>query len=354
MSWIALAEHDGRRLSRRAFAHRAPGSELRRGSLVIETRLPTGDRPEPMIYFDGKGPPRCHLSVQSVPGGGLTFVMAQGQETLHRTFNHADTGRADLLRLTCSWDVDAGLGRVALECEQDKVMIAPLAVTVPPRLADLRVLFADRSASYLAPEVSFIALSDAVEPVGPMPTLAPDTPIATPEGFRAAGALRRGDTVVTAGGEIAPVLHRLDRTVPAMGRFRPIRLRAPYFGLMRDIVIAPSQRLVVRGSEVEYLFNHEAAMIEAGHLAGGKAVRPVQTGPLVTYTQLLLPAHEALDAGGAAVESLYVGRLRRKRDALEASILAGLDRQTLPEHGKSVHPVLRAFDARILAEQRAA
>ncbi|MFC3118947.1 Hint domain-containing protein [Jhaorihella thermophila] len=101
--------------------------------------------------------------------------------------------------------------------------------------------------------------------------LPPDTPIATPEGFRAAGALRRGDTVVTAGGEIAPVLHRLDRTVPAMGRFRPIRLRAPYFGLMRDIVIAPSQRLVVRGSEVEYLFNHEAAMIEAGHLAGGKS-----------------------------------------------------------------------------------
>ena len=72
MSWIALADRDGRRLSRRAFG--ASGGVLRRGSLVIETRLPSGDRPEPVVYFDRKGPPGFHLSVQSVPGGGLTGV----------------------------------------------------------------------------------------------------------------------------------------------------------------------------------------------------------------------------------------------------------------------------------------
>lgn len=39
---------------------------------------------------------------------------------------------------------------------------------------------------------------------------------------------------------------------------------------------------------------------------------------------------------------------------LNASLLAGGDRNSLPEHGKLIHPVLRLFDAQILAGQRAA
>ena len=77
-------------------------------------------------------------------------------------------------------------------------------------------------------------------------------------------------------------------------------------------------------------------------------------GTTVTYTQLLLPEHEAVIAAGTVAETLYVGRLRRRKDHLAASVLAGLDRHLLPEHGRPVHPVLGAFDAIVLAEQRAA
>jgi hypothetical protein len=151
-----------------------------------------------------------------------------------------------------------------------------------------------------------------------------------------------------------PVLHRLSRRVPACGSFAPVRLRAPYFGLRQDITVAPSQRLVLSGSDVEYLFNQEAVLVEARHLVGGFAAISASAGPTITYTQLLLPEHQALIAAGCVAETLFVGRLRRQQDLLEASILNRLDRHGLPEHPRPVHPVLRAFEAIVLAESRAA
>lgn len=351
MTWIAIADHDGHRFSSRARAR----DRLTRGALIVETCVPTDDRPQPLVYFDAPSALPFHLSLQSIPGGGLTLVINQGGEPIHCTVSHSETGRSDLLRATCAWDADRRLGRLALErSDRDEVLLVPFAPPRAMRLDHAHALFTDTANRYLAPEVRFIALSDSMEPVGPMPTLCPDTPIATPRGYRAAGSLKRGDTVLAPNGDIIPVLHALSRTVPARGSFRPVRLRAPYFGLQADITVAPSQRLVITGSEVEYLFNREAVLVEVRHLVGGTAVLPAESGPLVTYTQLLLPGHEAVIAAGAIAETLYVGRLRRRKDRLGASILAGLDRQTLPEHGKPLYPVLGAFDSVVLAEQRAA
>jgi hypothetical protein len=203
-------------------------------------------------------------------------------------------------------------------------------------------------------DMVYLALSDTVEPVGPTPTLGPDTMIDTPDGLRRAGTLKRGDTVRTRGGDIVPVLHRIDRTVPARGSFAPLRLRAPYFGLLEDVLVSTQQRLVIDGSEVEYLFNQEAVLVPARHLVNGFAARPEPTGPTMRYTQLILPAHEAVVAAGTAMESLYIGRLRRKRDLLDNTVLRGLDRGSLPEHGRSAHPELQWYDAIHLARQRVA
>lgn len=362
MGWIGIADHDGGTFSLHGLPRSAtasppltPDDPMPRGSLVIETRMPTSRRPRPLVYYDRPGAVPFHLSLQAIPGGGLTLVLNQGGEVLHRAINHSEAGRMDVLRITYSWDAPAGLGRLAIErTDRDNVLVAPVAAPQPLRISDARALMTDNARRYIAPDVLFLALSTDIEPVGPMPSLAPDTPIATPRGYRLAGDLKRGDTVLTPEGRVIPVLHTLSRTVPARGSFRPLRLRAPYFGLQRDITVAPSQRLVLSGSEVEYLFNQEAVLVEVNHLVGGTAVLPASTGPTVTYTQLLLPQHEAVIAAGTVVETLYVGRLRRRKEALQSSVLAGLDRHTLPEHGKSIYPVLGAFDAIVLAEQRAA
>lgn len=364
MGWIALSDAAADVYDRCGLAasdDRAPlaGASdddlLPCGTLMIETRLPEAGCPRSLLYFDRAGDWPFHISVQSIPGGGLVLVINQGGSVLHQAINACDAGRMDILRLTYCWDAPGRRGRVTLEqSDQDQFLVRQITAPRPMRVGDARGLFRTGPHRFVSPNVVFMALSVRTEPVGPTPSLSPDTPIATPDGFRPIRALRRGDLVVDADGRTVPVLFNIRRTVPARGLFRPLRMRTPYFGLQRDIVVAPSQRVVLGGSEVEYLFGAEAVLVPACHLVGGHSVKPVACGPLTGYHQLVLPAHEPLNAAGTTVESLFVGRLRRKPQLLDASALAGVDRSRLPEHGSPSFPVLRAFDARILAERRVA
>lgn len=219
---------------------------------------------------------------------------------------------------------------------------------------DLRDIALAHPARTLSQEVLFSAISDEILPIGPMPSLHPATPIATPGGYRTAESLRRGDTVVTDNGDTVPVLHSVRHTVPARGSFAPVRLRAPYFGLQRDIVVAPEQRLVLEGSEVEYIFGQEAVLVPARHLVNGHAAMWHTCGTTTEYVQVVLPGHEALMAAGCAVESLYIGRIRRDADRLDASVLADVPSRLLPEHARPIHQVLGSFEAITLVDQRAA
>lgn len=326
-----------------------------RGSLVIETRMPVTRRPLPLLRFRRGGPAPFCLSLISVPGGGLSLVLDRGGDIAHCAVNHSEAGRTDILRMTYSWDAARGRARLAVErSDQDRVIMASVNGPVFPGTEDLAALTAAGADLHMGPDLLYLALSDRIEPVGPMPSLHPDTPVATPGGYRPLRALRRGDTVLTSAGDAVPVLHRVTRQVPGFGSFAPVRVRAPFFGLKADLHTAPSQHLVLSGSDVEYLFGQEAVLVPVRHLVGGCTTRPEPGGPLATYMQLLLPGHEALVAAGTEAESLYVGRLRRKKAELSASLLAGVDRATLPEHGKAVYPVLRAYDALVLADRRAA
>lgn len=363
MGWIGICDHNGHAFSLRGLEARGASSGLAelsddsllsRGSLIIETRLPAAQRPEPLIHYDRPGDWPFQLSLQAIPCGGVTLSLSQGGTVLQRTVTACDAGRSDLLRITYSWDAPARRGDLSVErLDQNDLVRLAVPAPCPVRLADIRDLLRPGPRRYVAPKVAYIAVSTEIEPVGPMPTLTPDTPIATPQGYRPVSELRRGDTVLTGDGSIVPVLQQVSRTVPARGSFRPVRLRAPYFGLRQGITVAPSQRLVLSGSEVDYMFAQQAVLVEVRHLCGGRSVLPADTGPVVTYCQLVLPEHEAVIAAGALAETLYIGRMRRRKAQLQASLLAGLDRNQLPEHRRSLFPVLKAFDAIALAEQRA-
>lgn len=364
MGWIALADHDGFSFaphgldatnSAPRLVDDAPDAMLVRGSLVIETRLPITKQPEPLMVYTRPDKNPVHISLLAIPGGGLTLILDQGREVIHTSINHSEAGRMDILRITYSWDSPNRWGQLSLELsDQEQVVVVPVVAPKPLFLADIEAMIQPGPNRFMAPEVLYMAISTDIEPVGPMPSLAPETPIETPHGFQEIGTLRRGDLVVASDGNFVPVLQTLTRTVPARGHFQPVRLRAPYFGLKQDITVAPSQRLILSGSEVEYLFGQESVLVPICHLADATATRATCRGFLMTYTQLLLPQHEELNAAGAVIESLYIGRLRRKKDKLKASILAGLDRSGLPDHGRPICTVLNAFDTLILAEQRAA
>ena len=361
MGWIGFTDGAENRFNPAGLMTKTPSAPVRadallpRGTLLTETRLSPDGRPQTLLAYRRDHPWPCTFSLQALPGGGFVLIEAQGNAVRHATLPHTPDGRMDMVRLTYSWDAPGRWGRLTLERpETGTVHITATGPPHPMPLADLKTTLTDPRQREMDADVSFVALSERTEPVGVMPGLTGRVPVLTPHGYRQARSLRRGDLVVTETGATVPVLHAVHRTVPACGSFRPIRLRAPYFGLRRDIVVAPQQRLVIRGSQVEYMFGKEAVLIPARHLVNGISAL-YATGPLlVTYHQLLLPGHEVIKVAGCPLESLYIGRLRRKPDQLAASVLAGPSRATLPEHPKPVWPVLKPFEAVTLAMSRAA
>lgn len=326
-----------------------------RGTIMIETRLTPRRRPSPLLIFRLDGDRPLQITLQALPGGGLSLVIANGDDLQHVTVSHAETGRTDLVRLTYAWDAPQGRGFAAVENTATRdLTLQMLRAPRPVPLRDLRALAMGEGHLSLSEDIDFIAVADHVDCVGPSPGLHPATPVATPRGHVPVGRLQRGDTVITDDGQVVPVLARIDRTVPARGAFAPVLLRAPFFGLRQDILVSPQQNLLIRGNEVEYLFGHEAVLVPARHLSGASAAARLHIEGTIRYAQVLLPRHDAIRAAGTFAESLHIGRLRRKPRIQGASLLARLDPSTLPDHGPTQYPVLRAYDAQVLADYRAA
>lgn len=364
MTWLALADHADRRLSLRGLGDDKlgepviadrPDQVLSRGSIMFETKVAEDSRPHVLFGFTTSHPKHRSLVFQAIPGGGLAMVHVQGDNITHAAIAHKNVGRAEVLRLTYAWDIKYNWGRLTLEQSGEKV-VASVAVEnpLPLTLDDLRDLMLGRGQQTYASEMVFAALSDQIEPIGPGPTLSPDTPVSTPWGYRNAGTLKRGDTVFTTDGDVVPVLHSVSRTVPARGSFAPIRMRAPYFGLHADITVAQDQHIMIEGPEVEYLFSCEKVLTSARHLVNGFSAQPEPCGHLTRYTQLILPEHETIIAAGAPLESMYIGRMRRDTHQLASSVLFGVDRSDLPEHKAPAHKVLKWYEAIHLAKRRAA
>ena len=363
MSWIAVTDRHLQRFSEFGLGsdrHHKPvvatdtGTVMPVGTLMIEAQITGEERPETLLNLRtrSQGIPRS-FTISSIPGGGVSLIHTLGQQTRHAAIQHGGTGRACDLRISFSWNTRSGWARLALE-RPDTTQIATQRIDGP-----LPVLLSDMQKLVLDPvqhnhNFIFAGLSTRIEPLGPAPSIYPATPVATPDGYRPVGDLRRGEIVLTRSGRQVPVLHSVRRRAPAKGSFQPIRLHAPYFGLRKDVIVAPSQRLVISGSEVEYMFGVEAVLVPAGHLVHGRAATREPAGPVTEYCQIVLPGHEALDAAGGHLESLYVGRIRRDPEALNASVLCNVPRNSLPEHASPAFPVIGAYEAITLAEQRAA
>ena len=363
MTWLAIADHKTQRFSAHGLGvdkcaqplfDDSPGAVLTKGTLMVEAAVTGEERPEILIGLSRSGPPAARsFWIKAVPGGGVTFIATMGGQIRHAAIQHGGEGRMDTLRITYAWDYATGWARLAVERPGGLHVFSTLIDDPLPMLvSDLHKLI--MTPADMSPNLVFAALSSNIEPLGPSPSILPDLQISTPSGPCSIAELRRGDTILSEDETEVPVLKSLRRRVPAKGSFRPIRLRAPYFGLQRDAIVAPTQRLILSGSLVEYTYGREAVLVPVQHLVNGIAARFEPCGPINEYVQLLMPTHEALMTEGCALESLYVGRIRRRTPALVASILADLPRASLPEHAQPLHPVLGAFEARILAEHRAA
>ncbi|MGH1447140.1 MAG: Hint domain-containing protein [Cognatishimia sp.] len=351
MTWVGLSDHKSHALG----GLPTIGGILERGTLMLETRVAPQAKPQPIVGLELRGTRDCSLSLQAMPGGGIHFLLRQDTQILHAALAHDAEDQADILRISYAWDLSKSTGHLVIERPgTHKVFRREFTNPLPLSADCIKHLITPSGRRLMCEDVVYVAVSDQVEPIGPMPALCPTTPIQTPYGLKPAGKLKRGDLVVTLNGDTVPVLHTLRHTVPARGSFEPVRLRAPYFGLQQDIVVTQEARLVVGGTQVEYLFGSESVLVPVKHLTTGGSARIEEGHKLVSYVQLLLPDHEPILAGGTAIESLSIGRIRRKRDLIPATLLSQFDPLTIPEHSKTAFPVLKHFEAVTLAHHRAA
>ncbi|SMX38034.1 Hint domain-containing protein [Octadecabacter ascidiaceicola] len=135
----------------------------------------------------------------------------------------------------------------------------------------------------------------------------PNTRIATPTGLVAIEDLEVGDLVVTRDHGLQPIRWIEGRTVPAIDRFAPIKIRKNVLsGQDRDLIVSPQHRVLFQGYRAELLFGESEVLVAATHLVDGMDVTQDEA-EMVTYVHILFDQHEIIYAEGAATESFHPG-----------------------------------------------
>jgi len=349
MTWFAIS--NGRRAIRHPDALAASADSLiATGSLVIEATFAADPgQPQTLIRLDRTQDWHRSFCVTLRASGEVFIEHRQNHETTCALLRFPKPDRDAVLRLTCSWNAPARQGLLTVEnLDTGQTDQAGFDDPQPWPLDDIRALIGAEPGCAIDPGISLIAFSDRVEPVGLAPGLVADTVVRTAAGPRLVQDLARGDLVLTADHGMQPVRWVVSRELPALGRFAPIRLRAPFFGLERDLCLAPDHRILIEGADAEYLFGADAVLVEARHLAGMAATASLRSAETVRYVHVVLDSHDCLAVSGAWAESLFLGDLADHPVDLANSILADIPADLLPRHTRIANPLLKSYEAVVL------
>ena len=122
----------------------------------------------------------------------------------------------------------------------------------------------------------------------------PGTCIATPKGARDIASLKIGDFVVTRDHGLQPIRWIQSRTVPALDRFAPIRIRpGVVIGQQSDLLVSPQHQMLFQGYRAELLFGESEVFVAAKHLVDGRLVTQ-EKGGYVTYIHMMFDEHEVV------------------------------------------------------------
>lgn len=177
---------------------------------------------------------------------------------------------------------------------------------------------------------------------------AADTRIATARGEVAAGDLRVGDQLRTrdAGLQAIRWIGRRRLSAADLARepkLRPIRIRAGALAAnvpMRDLVVSPQHRVLVRSRIAQKMFGTAEVLVAAKQLCQVEGIDIAHDMDDVTYVHFMCDAHQIVFAEGAETETLYTGAEALRSvgpQALEEILalfpeLAKVDRPTPARH----------------------
>lgn len=355
MSWIGVRDgfassFDVEGIGRAGFdtvSAPTPEGVLPAGAMIFEMSVPR-DRDGTLVLLQYENTDRWlrRVRLRLRPDGKTTLLFQQGEMRCRAVVRLPECDRESRFRLTWNWDALAKTAAFTAEnLETGAIDQSGAQAPLSMPLGDLELLTHARRLVQLAPELTMFAVADTPQPVGINPGIAAETPVETSDGARRIDRVRAGDLVRTVSGAFKPVRWVVQRDVPRAGFFAPIRLRAPYYGLSNDIRVSPDHRLMLAGTEAEYLFGENAVLLKALHLdSGGAAAR--EPGPgLVRYVQLLLDDHDCVNMAGLWGESLFVGDLARAPALHRSTLLADLPLSALPRHLSEARPTLAPIES---------
>ncbi len=151
------------------------------------------------------------------------------------------------------------------------------------------------------------AVAPTLVPATDLPGVESGAIIATSQGPRPVDALRAGDTVLDAQGGAHPLRWIEARPRLCMGRNAPMRLRAPYFGLARDLIVTPQTRILQTGPVVDYLCGTDAVLAQVGDLANGRAVFRDRHQAVRTFYHMMLDDPACILVENCPIETSHLG-----------------------------------------------
>ena len=176
------------------------------------------------------------------------------------------------------------------------------------------------------------------------------TLIETPGGPVPVEALEVGDMVNTLDSGPQPLRWIGSCRTDGTGHNAPVLIRRGAMGNVRDLLVSPNHRMMVRGPRAELLFGASEVLVAAKYLVDGDgiAVHPMRE---IEYFHFLLDRHEIVFAEACAAETLYPGRqsLRAVTDDARAEIIELFPEiAKLDSIGPMSRPALRAYEAQAL------
>ncbi len=320
---------------------------LVRGTVMLETELPSVDnRSAPLILFKSDVGWKRRFSLRLDASQTISLAVVQGGVTYSLSVSGADFVEGARVRVSYTWDAIARTAHLTVQnLDRFSVHHARIERPVPLPLSDLRDIVSIGRNTRVDRGVICLAIADHAAPICLNSGLSRGCPVATTEGYRPVERLALGDMVLTADNGPKPIRWITRTEMPAVGHFTPIRLRAPFFGLARDIVVAQSQGIFITGSDAEYLFGTDTVLVRAENLTSLHSARYETELPTVTYYQILLDSHECLDVGGTWAESLYIGQLANAAGLVRRTALGELPAVTLPRHAQTLARSLRQYEA---------
>ncbi len=140
--------------------------------------------------------------------------------------------------------------------------------------------------------------------------LAPETRIAAPKGDIAIKDLRCGDRVQTLDRGARTITWIGSRSVTGIGPAAPILFEAGSIGNHEPLRLSAQHRVLLAHPLAELHFGSSEVLVPAKSLVNGTTIR-VASCPQVTWMNLTTDSHDLILAGGAPVETLWLGEVAK-------------------------------------------